>query len=301
MTTVSPQHLLLVLMILASQSSWVAVAGSPAVDSENELIEDRLLVERIYYDHRLGDKPPFEKTLPRESMRAMIRLDQKKQVVLQAAYGLEVTPEMVQAEMRRMETTTRAPGVLDEIKVALAHDPKRFARAVARPVVVDRELRRRFENDDTLHAAPRRIAESAREKLLAKETVEGMHEVHWQMTPHLKQSPSSLSSLPTTPTSVNAASSVYTVEATAQIAQVITSPDQVSQAKEKAHFKDLDPGLQRLLNLQLQKPGDVSAVIETSSGFLVFQATQRSAETLSAFSLSVPKRSYDEWLVEQPD
>jgi hypothetical protein len=46
----------------------------------------------------------------------------------------------------------------------------------------------------------------------------------------------------------------------------------------------------------LKKPGDVSGVIEMPGGFLVFLAKARSAEALSAASVSIPKRSYDEWL-----
>jgi hypothetical protein len=55
-----------------------------------------------------------------------------------------------------------------------------------------------------------------------------------------------------------------------------------------------------VLRLQLQKPGDVSAVIETPGGFLVFQAKERTAETLRVASLSIPKRSYEEWHAQQP-
>lgn len=52
--------------------------------------------------------------------------------------------------------------------------------------------------------------------------------------------------------------------------------------------------------MQLQKPGDVSAVIETSGGFLLFLARERTGQELSVYSLSIPKRSFDEWLAQQP-
>ena len=56
-----------------------------------------------------------------------------------------------------------------------------------------------------------------------------------------------------------------------------------------------------MLRVQLQKPGDVSAVIETAGGFLVFRAKSRNAETLTATSFSLPKRSYEDWLARQPE
>lgn len=69
--------------------------------------------------------------------------------------------------------------------------------------------------------------------------------------------------------------------------------------EDKHYFEDLDPELQNVLRVQLQKPGDVSAVIETPSAFLVFLAKEKSADTLSVASVSRPKRSYEEWLGQQ--
>ena len=61
------------------------------------------------------------------------------------------------------------------------------------------------------------------------------------------------------------------------------------------------PGeLQAVLKAQLRQPGDVSAVIEMPAVFLLFLAREKSAETLAAASLSLPKRSYEEWLAAQP-
>ena len=63
--------------------------------------------------------------------------------------------------------------------------------------------------------------------------------------------------------------------------------------------EDLDPELQKVLRVKLQKPGAVSAVIETPGGFLVFNTKEKSAETLSVASISIPKRSYEEWLARE--
>lgn len=84
-------------------------------------------------------------------------------------------------------------------------------------------------------------------------------------------------------------------------AQTLSSPGQAAAGERKLYFEDLDPELQNVLRVQLQKPGDVSAVIETPAGFLVFAAREKTATTLSVASLSIPKRSYETWLDQQPE
>jgi hypothetical protein len=60
------------------------------------------------------------------------------------------------------------------------------------------------------------------------------------------------------------------------------------------------PGeLQRVLRLQLRQPGDVSAVIEAPGGFLLYVAKEKTDTALTVACLSLPKRSYEQWLSEQ--
>lgn len=259
---------------------------------------DRAAIERIYYAHRLGTKPPFEQVLPATTLENLVRQDQHKETVLRKVYGVEITPAVVAAEVQRMNTTTRAPEVLAEIRQALGDDAARFASAMARPTIVESELRRRFDSDDKLHAPQRRMAEEARANLLAGKLLKNLQEVTWQLTPRPEDGKSAIST-PPPQTKGLAKSGAYSVEATAQIAQVLSPP--AEERDRKCYFEDLDPELQKVLRVQLQKPGDVSAVIETPGGFLVFQAKEKTAETFSAASLSVPKRSYEEWLAQQPE
>ena len=156
--------------------------------------------------------------------------------------------------------------------------------------------RRRFDNDDKLHAAQRQDADTARASLLDKKPVANMHEVTWQLTPRPADDKPAPAATPATPTENKSSSKAYTNEATARVAQPLTPPDKAAPGKEKHYFEDLDPELRKVLRVQLQKPGDVSAVIEMPDGFLVFLAKEKSAGTLSAASLTIPKRSYEEWL-----
>ena len=64
------------------------------------------------------------------------------------------------------------------------------------------------------------------------------------------------------------------------------------------YFEDLPPELQRVLRAQLHQPGDVSAVIEMPGGFVLFLATETTAESRGIATLAMPKRSYEQWLNE---
>jgi len=129
---------------------------------------DQAAIERVYYKHRLGEKLPFEQVLPPASLENLVRQDLRKEAALKQSYGVEVTPAMLDAEVQRITTTTRAPEILAEIKAALGHDPARFANVFAKPILVERLLREKFDNDDALHAPQRRVVEQFRKQLLAE-------------------------------------------------------------------------------------------------------------------------------------
>ena len=267
---------------------------------------DRAAIERVYHQHRTGTEPPFEEAMPPALLARLVSEDGKKEALLARAYGATITDAMVNAEVERINATTRAPEMLAEIKAALGNDPVRFARAMARPLVVERALRARFENDDALHAPQRRAAEQARARWIAKETVDETHDVTWQLTPQPALEHAELEKrnppAATAPVKSAANSGSYSVEATTQLAQVLSSHEPGARAKdENRYFEDLAPRLQDILRAQLRRPGDVSAVIETPSAFLLFQVKAKTDTTLTASNLTIPKRSYEEWLALQPD
>lgn len=263
------------------------------------LVADRAAIEKIYHEHRSGTKPAFEQAMPATLLDQLVQADRRREWVLHQAYGIEVTPAMVAGECERINTTTRAPEILAEIKHALGDDPARFARSMARPLLVGRILRERFDNDDALHAPQRAAAERARQALLAKNPVGGMLETTWQLTPRpAADAPAAPATVPQAP-HASSSSGSYSNEASAQVAQTLGGGAEAA-GDRRAYFEDLDPELQKVLRIQLQKPGDVSAVIEMPSGFLVFLTKEKSAATLTSSCLTVPKRSYDEWLAQQP-
>lgn len=282
----------------------LSLCSAVGADDFAVLCADRTAIEHVYYNHRLGTKPPFDQTMPTSLVEKLVREDLLKEKVLKKVYGVEVTPAMLAAEVQRINATTRAPDVLAELKAALGNDTNRFAQTVARPIVVERLLRAKFENDNALHAPQRRQAENVRTKLLAAQQKHTgpdklltlfkqlgsnqITETTWQLVKPTDDSPDDSKAL---------------MEAQKRFgpnAQLLSSPHNTGGAP-KFYFEDLPPELQRVLSVQLGQPGDFSAVIETPGGFLLYLCREKTARTLSVAMLSIPKRSYEQWLAEQTE
>jgi hypothetical protein len=282
------------LLLLACSTAWA--------DDFAALCADRAAVERVYYSHLLGEKPPFDQATPPSLIERLVKTDQHKEAVLQRVYGVEITPAMLDAEVRRINTTTRAPATLAELKAALGNDPARFARTVARPILVERRLREKFDNDDALHAPRRRAVEQARNNLLAAKTNGAVWE---ELLALLKRGNTNAVTETTwqfgaSPEATNPpdADEMEIKKRFGPNAELL-SPPHNGGAERKFYFEDLPPDLQRVLRVQLHKAGDVSAVIETPGGFLLYLAKEKTADTLSVATLSLGKRSYEDWLKEQ--
>jgi hypothetical protein len=261
---------------------------------------DRAAIERIYYNHRIGDKPPFEQALPPATLENLIRQDLRKEAALKQTYGVTVTPALLDVEVQRINTTTRAPEMLAEIKAALGNDPVRFASGFAKPMLVERLLREKFNNDDALHAPQRRQVEETRNELLTEKKIgadggkllavlkrsntNAVTETTWQLSAR--------------PSEINAPADESEIKKRfGPNAQILSSP-QAGRKDQKLYFEDLPGELQNVLRVQLRQPGDVSAVIETPSVFLLYVAKERTDTVLSVAGLSSPKRSYEQWLAE---
>ena len=72
------------------------------------LVRDRAAIERVYYNHRLGQKPPFEQATPPALIERLVREDRRKEAALRQVYGVVITPALLDAEVQRINTTTRA-------------------------------------------------------------------------------------------------------------------------------------------------------------------------------------------------
>jgi hypothetical protein len=262
---------------------------------------DRAAIERVYYNHRLGEKPPFDQVLPPATMENLVRQDLRKESALKQAYGVEVTPAMLDVEVQRINATTRAPEMLAELKAALGNDPARFARAMAKPILVERLLREKFDNDDALHAPQRRQVEQTRRELLAerKNVADCEKLLALLQRSHSNAVTETTWQLGARPAETNAPADESEIRKRfGPNAQILSSP-QTGGKEQKFYFEDLPGELQNVLRVQLCQPGDISAVIETPGCFLLYVAKEKTDTVLSVAGLSLPKRSYEQWLAEQ--
>ncbi len=292
-------------------------------DDTAALLRDRAAIERVYYNHRQGQKPPFEEALPPATLEGLVRLDLKKEAVLRKTYAVTITPALLDAEVQRINTTTRAPEMLAEIKAALGHDPARFAQAFAKPFLVERLLRDKFDNDEALHAAQRHESERVREQLLQAVAADVSRRTNSSASSERRlTSAATADAMAKRLALLNGSHSNEVSETTWQLgarpaetnapatdeleikqrfgpnAQLISSPHPAERDR-KQYFEDLPGELQGVLRLQLRQPGDVSAVIEAPGAFLLFVAKEMTDTALTVACLSLPKRSYEQWLSEQ--
>jgi hypothetical protein len=291
-------------LLIAVVGLWLFLGwqASARADDFASLCADRAAIERVYDHHRSGEKSPVEQTLPEAALEKLVREDQAKEAALKKVYGVEITPALLDAEVRRINATTRAPEMLNEIKTALGNDPGRFANAFAKPFLVERLLRQKFDFDDTLHGPQRREAEQARTELLEarqkgadyaallallrRHHAGEITELTWQLTAPPAE---------TTPPDSETSEIKKRFGPNAQALSSQETPD----TERKFYFADLPDELQNVLRAQLHQPGDVSAVIETPRGFLLYVARKKTETELCVAGLTLPKRDFEQWLAAQ--
>jgi hypothetical protein len=250
------------------------------------LVADREAIERVYYNHRTGEKPVFEKTLSGEQIRELVERDLLKEAVLKRRYGVEISDTQIAAEVARINATTHAPEILTELKAALGENASRFGQAVAKPLVVERELRDRFENDDALHAPQRREMESIRNNVLRQKAAGAALE---QLLAEFKRDRTNQI------TETSFQSGARSGEKLADSDLKTTS----HKPRREFYFDELPRQLQRVLRAQLRQAGDISAVIEMPDAFTLYVAREKTGETLTVLICSIPKRSYEQYLAEE--
>jgi hypothetical protein len=302
------------------------IGCAPALaDDLAALVRDRTAIERVYYNHRLGQKPPFEQATPPALIERLVKEDLRKEAALRKVYGVAITPELLEAEVQRINTTTRAPEMLAEIKAALGNDPAKFAQAFAKPFLVERLLREKFDNDDALHGPQRHEAEKVREQLLQAAAADVSRRTNSASASESRLKPAATTTLVAGLVAILKANHSNEVSETtwhlgARPAETnspatdemeikqrfgpnaqLISPPHGPERERKQYFEDLPGELQQVLRVQLRQAGDLSAVIETPQGFLLYVAREKTDTALTAACLSLPKRSYEQWLSGQSE
>ena len=94
------------------------------------------------------------------------QIEQKVEEYLRNSQALEdywqrpITPDQLQAEMERIASHTKQPGVLREIFAALGNDSFVIAECLARPVLAERLITELYAHDERFHGELKRRAKA---------------------------------------------------------------------------------------------------------------------------------------------
>jgi N-acetylneuraminic acid mutarotase len=112
-------------------------------------VEAQAAVARVYQAHREG--PPAGAELPRSVLEAQVVDYLRLSAALDQYWHTPITADMLARETRRIETQTRMPERLAEIRHALGDDPVLFQECVVRPELARRMARSFFTSGPSEH------------------------------------------------------------------------------------------------------------------------------------------------------
>src|SRR6266496_1087780 len=123
-------------------------------------------IEEVYWQHRIwpkanaGPKPPLDKVMSQAQIEEKVEDYLRNSQALEDYWQRPITPDQLQAEMERMASHTKQPGVLREIFAVLGNDPFVIAECLARPVLAERLLTELYAHDQRFHGELKRRAEA---------------------------------------------------------------------------------------------------------------------------------------------
>src|SRR5215472_9380214 len=146
-------------------------------------------IEEVYWQHRIwpkanaGPKPPLERVMSQAHIEKKVEDYLHNSQALEDYWQRVMTPDQLQAEMERIASHTKQPGVLREIFSALGNDPFVIAECLARPVLAERLLAELYAHDQRFHGELKRRAEAELRKhrsLKQMKKTSGMYtEMEW--------------------------------------------------------------------------------------------------------------------------
>ncbi len=145
----------LLLLLLGSMSITSTMAAT--FGGMEQRITCQTTIENLRWSHRIwpkdniSAKPERTQVLSDEQIRTRVEDNMRMEAALSGLYGIQITPEMLQAELNRIGRNTKMPQRLRELYQALGNDPAVLAECVARPGLVQKLLRDNFTRDDRVH------------------------------------------------------------------------------------------------------------------------------------------------------
>jgi N-acetylneuraminic acid mutarotase len=142
-------------------------------------------IEEVYWRHRIwpkentSPKPPLDKVMTQAEIEKKVEDYLRDSQALEDYWQRPITPDQLQAEMERIASHTKQPGVLREIFDALGNDPFVIAECLARPVLAERLVTELYAHDQRFHGELKRRAEA---ELLAHRDVKQMKQTSGMYT-----------------------------------------------------------------------------------------------------------------------
>ncbi len=261
-----------------------------------ERVECRRVVERIYFEHRIwpsqnpGTKPPFESQFPNELLEEYVTETLKMGIALDRWWSDPVTPQQIQEEIDRMARESKDPAMLRELWEALGNDPLKIAECLARTILIEERIHRRYAFDPDLHQSTKSLAE--RDMALHKDFrnpvgsggtyTEAVYAISQDgVLPHSSQS---LSTSPNPPQ--------YSAEFSRDLARF----DAIRTVLDGGHEDLSDKELLDILEI-----GMVSPLQESETSFYATVIVDKGSDWIRVGYASWAKRPFDSWWNEVKD
>jgi hypothetical protein len=124
-----------------------------------------IALSRLQWSYNLwpadnGVKPDFSTVADLDKLQQQTELSIKKERLLSAFFGVELTKQQLQAELDRMARSTRNSQRLQHLFTLLGNDAKTVIECVARPNLVNQHLTAQYQQSDKIHADVKAQAES---------------------------------------------------------------------------------------------------------------------------------------------
>src|SRR5882724_987141 len=147
-------------------TSAMSSTQTPRTLSFADRVAYQRAIEEVYWQHRIwpkantGPKPPLDKVMSQAQIEEKVEDYLRNSQALEDYWQRLITPDQVQAEMERMASHTKQPGVLREIFAALGNDPFVTAECLVRPVLAERLVTELYAHDSRFHGELKRRAEA---------------------------------------------------------------------------------------------------------------------------------------------
>jgi hypothetical protein len=255
----------------------VATGGVPLSSAARATYERT--VEHARYPFVIGATGPFDEVYPASVFAKRVERELAEEHVLHRFFGLSPTAASLADEFDRIENTTRASEQWSAIKSALGDDRRLIEEVFCRPLLVGRTLRARFGFDRGIHAGPHQQARQARATLLAGRDVPGASVRRLRRRPAAKATIDEV---------------LRDAKADASLPRLIVPTETSPPAP-----LDLDPEVAAVLEQQLQRPGDVTTIIETHDRFEVLRLVEATDDTWKVQAVGFPKIDFEVWFEKQ--